>query len=870
MEFSEYIVYIFNFSLGVAAVLAFIMIVTAGINLLESRGNPSQIEEAKKKIINSLIGLAVLLTSYALLTTINPNIINIQNINLGGVNIPVPIINPVTPVEKVKNYEFEEIPLGTITEGILMGNSSKKNGLPCYEYEDDSTKIKDEDGRIIIGDTIDQNNDKVINSEDYLLNKDIFYCIKLLDNAIKNKTEYHLRELINQLDELLQTNCFCKNCYYPHLLSEPYDCAVSNCPAPCVPYKGKTCSNYVVGECSKCKSCQYFCGCCGNYEKGCEDAPGWSEDNKVNKSCKKTEVINCKRQEIKQLIDGSQPDEYCYKDGYISWWDEDNDNRGEVDQKLLSYQKSMQRMAYYKQYYIDEVVELEKAEAKMKDPYGERLSASELYNNVQNKENVSVTKTTYENYDISRYCQEANCLEYETQTSPEGVETYKYDQYGQRVCKKYDFNVKNRACLMEKEASESIACKEAKTEEERLACEEHYTYAGDGATFYYSSEYNTNTKQETTIIDQTDSKCDIEERNMDEEMYGGLIPIGETVDYTEAWGIEVARVIQTMINEVRSIASSASIISDFPTQCECSGNCTQEIPISCCSCPCYGEDCCPSKDCKEPKCTACEPKEKYKNDSCNEVSIIYPTGCYTCTGKRKPTYSSKSQAKPDYYVCPFKNMCSYVRGIYQIGGISNSCFLPSTTEDEEKAKEAIRGKIGYLARFQIREKMLFSLSGINISNSAFNSEPSALFPELDCLKGCDYKKPPENLTCDSTASQFSLNRFSLFSMLKASRERLTGCVNGYSYPRKETSDNVRVMSCYEGVNSGLTILPEFPYPDKSTEKSPYINCYPYNSNVLGLQDKEKCFYNINRTGDNSNPGCLTITKNYMDNYYCCQ
>ncbi|MDD2496346.1 MAG: hypothetical protein PHE29_14300, partial [Tissierellia bacterium] len=189
------------------------MIVAAGIKLVESRGNPSEIEDAKKKIINSLIGLTVLLTSYILLTTINPDIINIQNINLGGVNISVPVINPTTPKEEVKNYVFEEIPLGTITEGILMGNSSKKNGLPCYEYENDLTKIKDKDGRIIIGDTIDQNKDGIINSDDYLLNKDIFYCMKLLDQAIKNKTEYHLKELINQLDVLLQNSCSCNNCY---------------------------------------------------------------------------------------------------------------------------------------------------------------------------------------------------------------------------------------------------------------------------------------------------------------------------------------------------------------------------------------------------------------------------------------------------------------------------------------------------------------------------------------------------------------------------------------------------------------------------------------------------------------------------------
>jgi hypothetical protein len=74
----------------------------------------------------------------------------------------------------------------------------------------------------------------------------------------------------------------------------------------------------------------------------------------------------------------------------------------------------------------------------------------------------------------------------------------------------------------------------------------------------------------------------------------------------------------------------------------------------------------------------------------------------------------------------------------------------------------------------------------------------------------------------------------------------------------------------------VVILPEFPYPDASNAKdangnpTPYINCYPYNSSDLDVEKKKICFYNIDRTGTEGNPGCLTITKEYMDNYYCCQ
>lgn len=868
MAFAEYIVYLFNFAVGAGAVLAFIIIASAGIKIVQSQGEPSKINEAKQKIINCFIGLAVLLTSYILLTTINPDIINIQNINLGNTGITIPIISPVPNINEVTNYIFEEVPLGTIAEGILAGNSSKKNGLPCFEYEDDPTKIQDEDGRIIIGDTIDQNKDNKIDEKDYLLNKDNFYCMKLLDKAIKNKTEIHLKTLTNELNLLLQKNCSCKNCYYPHLLSEPYDCEVSACTPPCVPYKNQTCSNYTQ-SCGKCESCHYFCGCCGSYEDGCEDAPGWTEENKVNKSCRNPEVINCKRQEIKQLIDGSKIDDYCYEDGHIAWWKEDKDNRIEVDQKLLTYQKSIQRMAFFKQYYIDEVAKLKEAEAKMKDPYGERLSAAELYNNIETKSNVSVTKTPFYNYDISRYCRESNCIDYETDaTNPSG---YKYDQYGQKVCKKYDFNAKNRVCKMDKDATD-LACKEAKGDAEKEACKEYYTYAGDGATFYYSPEYNTDYKGESQVIDQKENKCNVSEQDINKEMYGGLIPIGETVDYTEEWGLEVARVIQTMIDEVTGIASTASSIADFPTQCECSGNCKQEIPISCCYCCSPGGGCC-GVACQDNECSTCGAKELYRNSDCSTVSFTYLTGCKDCkTGKISLT-STQPMSRPDYYVCPFKTMCSYVRQIYQVGEINNKCFLPSLTKAEETAKELVRKKIGYLARFEIREKELFDLSGIDVDNGKFTAGAAALFPELDCLIGCD-EVISTGLTCESSTAQSIPDRFTLLSMLKSSRERLTGCVKGYGIPYK-VNDKVRIGSCYELINSDLTILPDFLYVPKPVDSKgkplpPYIDCYPYNSKYLNAAQQEICFYNINRTGIESNPGCLMITKEYMDNYYCCQ
>jgi hypothetical protein len=592
----------------------------------------------------------------------------------------------------------------------------------------------------------------------------------------------------------------------------------------------------------------------------------YNEADNNYKSCKNTDIINCKRQEIKQLINGAKPEQYCYDKGYLV----ERDNQG--NNTLLTFQKAMERMAYFKQYYIDEVDELTKAESKMKSPYGERITMAELYNNVETKSGVSITINKFigdngKEYDVSRYCREANCVSYKVDDKG----NYIYDGTGQRVCNKYEFNGEDRVCKMDCKQYElsggNIVCKANGNDDNKyITNQEYYTYGGDGATFYYSADYNADNKAEAQIVDQSDSKCNISEENINKEAYGGLIPIGEVVDYTEEWGTEVARQIKAMIDEVNGIANVSSTIADFPTTCECGANCQQSVPISCCSCPTC-KDCCPDVYCQGNECSSCEARDVYRDADCNTQSVEYYTGCLTCGKHRTQILSSKPLAKPDYYVCPFGNMCNSIRDIYQTGTINDNCFTASKTDTEEANKNTVRENIGYLTKFEIREKKLFELSGLTTDNGTFTAAPATLFPELDCLTGCD-AVVANGLSCETSSSKTILDRFTLLNMLKTSRERLTGCVKGYSFPYKQNANNVRIYSCYEADDTSVTILPEFPYPNTSAQK--YINCYPYNSNELSVTQQQICFYNINRTGTADNPGCLTITKNYMDNYYCCQ
>ncbi len=73
--FPEYAKYLVNFSLMVSGIVAFGVLVWAGFLYLTSAGNLSQMEDARRKIIGSLLGLAIIIGSYIILYTINPQLV---------------------------------------------------------------------------------------------------------------------------------------------------------------------------------------------------------------------------------------------------------------------------------------------------------------------------------------------------------------------------------------------------------------------------------------------------------------------------------------------------------------------------------------------------------------------------------------------------------------------------------------------------------------------------------------------------------------------------------------------------------------------------------------------------------------------------
>jgi hypothetical protein len=70
----QFMKYLFNFGIGIGGVLVFLVFVFAGIKWITSAGNPTSIGAAKKMMFGGVAGLALLLLSYVIVITLNPEL----------------------------------------------------------------------------------------------------------------------------------------------------------------------------------------------------------------------------------------------------------------------------------------------------------------------------------------------------------------------------------------------------------------------------------------------------------------------------------------------------------------------------------------------------------------------------------------------------------------------------------------------------------------------------------------------------------------------------------------------------------------------------------------------------------------------------
>jgi len=86
----QYIGVIYRYGVGLAAVLAVIMIMVGGFLWLTSAGSPDRVGKAKEFITSALTGLLLALFSFIILYTVNPELIDLKPIGLREVEAGAP------------------------------------------------------------------------------------------------------------------------------------------------------------------------------------------------------------------------------------------------------------------------------------------------------------------------------------------------------------------------------------------------------------------------------------------------------------------------------------------------------------------------------------------------------------------------------------------------------------------------------------------------------------------------------------------------------------------------------------------------------------------------------------------------------------
>ena len=95
----QYVSAIYQYGVGLAAVLAVVMIMAGGFIWLTAAGNPSQVGKAKEFISSALLGLFLAMFSYVILNALNPRLVNLEPLE-------VPIIKNVTPAIGSRTIEI--------------------------------------------------------------------------------------------------------------------------------------------------------------------------------------------------------------------------------------------------------------------------------------------------------------------------------------------------------------------------------------------------------------------------------------------------------------------------------------------------------------------------------------------------------------------------------------------------------------------------------------------------------------------------------------------------------------------------------------------------------------------------------------------
>jgi hypothetical protein len=181
---AEYIAAIYQYMVGVATIMAIVMIMYGGFRWITAAGNPSRIGEAKKTIVGAVVGLAIALGSYTILNLINPDLVTFKALKLEFVEREVYTFDEASFGFADDSWDYDtyvsEVP--ATVSGFVSFKDMMKN---CPTDKNDPSKYLDNYGKVVTywidtlpkkvvyvgGGTMRKGNCQASKNDNYLTNK---------------------------------------------------------------------------------------------------------------------------------------------------------------------------------------------------------------------------------------------------------------------------------------------------------------------------------------------------------------------------------------------------------------------------------------------------------------------------------------------------------------------------------------------------------------------------------------------------------------------------------------------------------------------------------------------------------------------------
>lgn len=123
----DYVKYIFNLTIAMVGIIAFGVLVFAGFRYLTSAGKTEIISSAKNQIKSAFLGVIILLFSYIILTTINPQLIILPSPILEEISLPTEPVTPDSPQKVYPNILWRITEIAVSVKEIIEGEKGIKN-----------------------------------------------------------------------------------------------------------------------------------------------------------------------------------------------------------------------------------------------------------------------------------------------------------------------------------------------------------------------------------------------------------------------------------------------------------------------------------------------------------------------------------------------------------------------------------------------------------------------------------------------------------------------------------------------------------------------------------------------------------------------